>query len=178
MKNFGCSIRLFGILILVVNYTLKSQVVYEHHPWWINVGAGPALIGNNFAMTAGLVYSYQFERSLISARIIGMTNKNPTVQRINSTNVNYKMTDYGILYGPIWQSGRSYVSLGAGIGLIRAAYETTERITTNTSISLPLEVQWFWRPFYFAGIGLYISTALNFEEQLTAVMICAQLGVW
>jgi hypothetical protein len=152
--------------------------VHQNHPWWVNLGAGPALIGTHFAMNAGMVYCYQFEKSIISARIVGITNKNPTIQKMDRTITNYKMADYGILYGPIWYSGSSYVSAGAGIGLVRITCETSTNITTNTSISMPVEVQWFWRPTYFAGIGIYTYTSLNFEKQLAGVMICVQLVVW
>jgi hypothetical protein len=178
MRNFRYNVLLFLILLFAFNATLMSQAVRQHNPWWVNIGAGPALIGTDFAMNAGIIYCYQFKQSLISARIIGVTNKNPTVQRMDKTTTNYKMTDYGILYGPIWQLEKSYVSLGAGIGLVRAAYETSTSIETNTSIGLPMEVQWFWRPTYFAGIGLYFSTTLNFEKQLTTAMLCVQLGMW
>jgi hypothetical protein len=177
MRKLRPYVWLFVILLFAFN-SLMAQAVHRHNPWWINIGAGPALIGTDLAMNAGIVYCYQFEKSLISARIIGMTNKNPTVQRMDRTTVNYKMTDYGILYGPIWQLEKSYVSLGAGVGLVRATYETSANSETNTSIGLPVEAQWFWRATNFAGIGIYISTTLNFERQLTSVMICVQLGVW
>ncbi len=178
MKNASFCIRILIILFAAKYTDLRSQTENSHHPWWVNVGAGPALISTNFAMSAGLVYCYQFDKSIISARIIGSTNKNPTIQRIDITKINYSTTDYGILYGPMWQSGSIYVSMGAGVGLIRLSYDKTDHSTSKTSISLPLEVQWFWRPTYFAGIGLYFGTALNSEEQLSNIMICVQLGVW
>jgi hypothetical protein len=157
---------------------LKSQYLNKNNPWWVNLGAGPALVGNTFAMNAGMVYCYQFDRSIISARILGVTNNNPTVQRIDQSNTIYKMADYGILYGPIWQMKNCYISVGAGIGLVRAAYETTSDSTTNTSLSVPVEAQWFWRFTSYAGIGLYTYVTLNFEKPFYGVMICAQLGAW
>jgi hypothetical protein len=158
--------------------TLKSQTVQERHPWWVNLGAGPALIGTNFAMDAGMVYCYQFENSLLSARILGITNYNPTVQRIDHSSTIYKMTDYGVLYGPIWRFGKSYVSIAAGIGLVRAAKETSASGSTNSSISLPLETQWFWRPTDFVGVGIYFYTSVNFEKSFIGALFCAQLGMW
>jgi hypothetical protein len=186
IMNKKSRLQNFCLLFFLCCSFLMSQEVERHHPWWVNVGAGPSLIGSDFAMNAGIIYCYQFESSLISARIIGMTNKNPTIQRIDETGAYYKMTDYGILYGPLWQEGDVYISLGAGIGLVRVAYENNENYRTykdippetNTSISLPLEAQWFWRPTYFAGIGVYFSTTMNFEKQLTSALICVQLGVW
>jgi hypothetical protein len=125
-----------------------------------------------------MVYCYQFESSLISARMIGVTNKNPTIQEIDPTSVNYKFTDYGILLGHLWQSEQAYVAISAGIGLVRAASETPTLLSTNTSVSLPLEIQCFWRPTRFAGIGLYTYASLNFEKHLLGVFMCVQLGMW
>jgi hypothetical protein len=157
---------------------LGSQTAYPHHPWWVNLGAGPALVGNSFAMNAGMVYCYQFDRSIISARILGITNNNPTVQKIDPSSTIYKMAEYGILYGPIWQTDCSFVSAGAGIGLVRAAYENPINIATNTSISVPIEVQWFWRFTAYAGLGIYTYASLNFEKRFYGVMVCAHLGAW
>ena len=171
-----------GLLLFIPMVLLGSQITNHKslgfHPWWVDIGAGPSLIGSAFAMNAGMIYCYQFERSIISARILGITNKNPTVQRIDHSSITYKMTDYGILYGPIWQSECGYISVGAGIGLVRATYESPINITSNTSISLPLEIQWFWRPTRFVGVGVYTFTSLNFEKPLYGVMLCAQLGMW
>ena len=178
MKVFVLSRWLALLLLFVPISILKPQTAHQNHPWWVNLGAGPSLVGSDFSMNGGMVYCYQFENSIISGRIIGLTNINPTVQKIDPTSIKYKMSDYGILYGPIWQSEYSYISIGVGIGLVRAAYIKPEYTETNTSISLPLEVQWFWRPVDFAGVGIYAYTSLNFEKMLYGVMFCAQLGVW
>ena len=144
----------------------------------MNLGAGPAFVGRSFAMTAGMEYCYQFDRSIISARMLGVTNKNPTVQQIDRSSTIYKMADYGVLYGPIWQTAYGYASLGAGIGLVRAAYETPIDSSTHTSISVPIEAQWFWRITPYAGLGVYAYATLNFEKPLYGMMVCAQLGAW
>jgi hypothetical protein len=176
LMNQRLSIGLLcGMFFVASNVHSQSS---NSHPWWVNLGAGPSLVGITFSLNAGMVYCYQFENSIISARIIGVTNKNPTVQKIDPTTVNYKFSDFSILYGPLWQSEQAYVSIGAGIGLVRAAYETPAAISTNTSVSLPLEAQWFWRPTSFAGIGLYIYANMNFEKHLFGTLLCAQLGMW
>ena len=164
--------------ILIFQCSLYSQSADQKHPWWVNLGVGPSLIGSDFSMNGGMVYCYQWEKSIISARMLGLTNKNPTIQQMHPTALEYKFADYGILYGPIWQEEQWYVSVGAGIGLVRAAYETPLEITTNTSISIPLETQCFWRPTHFFGVGLYMYSTFNFEKMLTGLMISAQLGVW
>jgi hypothetical protein len=187
----------YGILLLVPVGQVRSQIVpakyaesvqssdepnvqnaQHDHSWWVNLGAGPALIGNTFAMNGGMVYCYQFKTSMISARLLGVTNNNPTVQSVDHSTVTYKMADYGILYGPMWKTSYGYVSVGAGIGLVRAGYETSIDISTNTSISLPIDAQWFWRFTSYAGIGLETYATLNFEKPFYGVLVCAQLGAW
>jgi hypothetical protein len=158
--------------------SMDNHDLSEHHPWWVNLGAGPALIGTNVSMNAGMVYSYQFDQSIISARILGSTNDNPTVQEIDRSRTLYKMADYGILYGPLWRTPYGYLSVGAGVGLVRAAYETPAGISSSSSISLPMEAQWFWRFTSHLGICVYTYATLNSEKPLYGILIGAQLGVW
>ena len=179
--NGGQIVRLLVfVFVLVTNgYAAdETQRAQNHHPWWITVGGGPSMIGGVFSMSAGMVYTYQFENSIISGRILGITNINPTVQKISPEQTNYKMADYGVLYGPIWHYGRSYVSCGAGLGLVRASAQNGISSARNTSISLPVEVQWFWQPTHFAGFGMYAYASANFERPLCGLLLCAQLGVW
>lgn len=165
-----------SIVCILAPRTLSQSA--KEHPWWVNLGAGPSSIGNAFSMSGGIQYCYQFEKSIICARVIGLTNNNPTIQKISASPVDYKFTDYGILYGPLWQSGNVYLSIEAGIGLVRAAYDTPPNSSTSTSVSLPLEVQMFWRPTHYAGFGLCVYTSLHDEKNLIGGFVCVQLGVW
>ena len=88
------------------------------------------------------------------------------------------MADYGILYGPLWRTDYGYLSVGAGIGLVRAAYETPTDMSSRTSISLPVEAQWFWRLTSNIGVCLYMYATWNNEKPLYGMLIGAQLGVW
>ncbi|HVN49029.1 MAG TPA: hypothetical protein VMU30_09455 [Bacteroidota bacterium] len=176
--------KLFFLVLFVMMYvcTLHAQIVQpassDRHPWWVNLGGGGAFLGNDVTMTAGAIYSYQFESTIISARIMGLTNENPTVQEIHATTVNYKFADYGILYGPIWHFGNGYVATTGGIGLVRAAYERPAGTSTATSFSVPLEVQLGYRITSTVGIGLYPYASINTEKSFWGMMACVQLGIW
>jgi hypothetical protein len=187
MKKSITDGRLLGFLVSLLAFFLSVQTgraadepqgVQNHHPWWVTVGCGPSLIGGTFSLSAGMVYSYQLENSVISGRILGLTNINPTVQRIETSEAKCKMAEYGILYGRIWHYGRSYVSFGTGLGLVRASRHNGAEASMNTSISLPVEAQWFWQPTGFAGFGLYAYVSANFEKSLYGLLLCAQLGSW
>jgi hypothetical protein len=150
------------------------------HPWWVNMGGGPGLVGSAGAMTAGFEYSEQFGSMILSGRLLGSTNKNPTILEYSPSNVVYKMAEYAVLYGPAYQYGNYLVSAGAGIGLVRAIYENDSEATTgkNSSISLPLEAQWCWRPAHFVGCGFYAYASLNFEKTFSGLWFFAQIGLW
>jgi len=166
------------LLIGISVADLFSQDNTDAHPWWVDIGAGPAIINSDLSMNAGMIYCYQLERTVISARIIGITNKNPTIQKYDPSRISYKTTDYGILYGPLWNSGDLFFSIGAGFGLIRTTYEASSEIYMYSGISVPVELQLFWRPFQFCGIGLYVYTSFNNREQISGSIVCAQLGIW
>jgi hypothetical protein len=148
------------------------------HPWWVNLGGGGAMIGGDLTMTAGVNYSHQFESTILSARILGLTNENPTVQEWHKTSTSYKFADYGILYGPIWHFGNGFAAVTGGIGLVRAAYERPSGISTVTSFSVPLEAQLGYRISSTIGVGLYPYASINTEQSFWGILACAQLGVW
>jgi hypothetical protein len=170
------------LLVAMCACTLQAQLVHPssdyRHPWWVNLGGGGAMIGSDFTMTAGAIYSYQFESTILSARILGLTNENPTIQEIHSATTNYKFADYGILYGPIWHFGDWYVVVTGGIGLVRAAYDRPSGISTVTSFSVPLEAQLGYRISSTIGVGLYPYANINTEQSFWGILACAQLGVW
>jgi hypothetical protein len=150
------------------------------HPWWVNMGGGPGFVGSAGTMTAGFEYSEQLDGMILSGRLLGSTNKNPTILEYSPSGVVYKMAEYAVLYGPSYRYGSYLISGGAGIGLVRAIYENDNAVTTgkNSSISLPLEAQWCWRPTHFVGCGLYAYTSLNFEKTFSGLWFFAQLGLW
>jgi hypothetical protein len=170
------------LLVVICVCTLHSQIIHPtsgyHHPWWVNLGGGGAMIGSDLMMTAGVNYSYEFESTILSARIIGLTNENPTIQQIHSTVTNYKFADYGILYGPVWHFGNGYFAVTGGIGLVRAAYERPSGISTVTNFSVPLEVQLGYRISSTVGVGFYPYASINTEQSFWGVLACAQLGIW
>ena len=174
--------RLWFLQAILVSVFLPSwlgaQIAEHTHPWWVDLGAGPSFVQSSLSYSAGMVYCYQLEQSIISARIIGQTNNNPTIQRWDRSSTIYKMSDYGVLYSACGAIGVMNYSAGAGIGLVRAVYVVNSATTTKTSASVPLEAQWFWRPTRFVGIGVYVYGSLNFERTLSGLLLCAQLGAW
>ena len=147
-------------------------------PWWISFGGGPAVADGVLDMAAGVVYGSRFESSVLSARIIGATNDNPTVRRWSPTPWTYKLTDYGILYGPVWDIPGGIVSAGAGIGLVRTAVSNGSLVEKKSSMSLPLEAQVLWRISDFFGAGLYGYASINGARTFPGMFLTVQLGAF
>jgi hypothetical protein len=150
----------------------------DAHPWWITLGGGAATVTDGSAtMALGAVYGQLRESSLISARILGATNDNPTVRRLDPRQTTYRLTDYGILYGPAWSGDAGYVSVGAGIGMVRATTENGTSSLLKSTISLPLEAQAFWQIYGSFGLGVYAFSSINNARTFSGVIVAVQLGV-
>ncbi len=174
-NDIHCRLTALLGLLLLVSVAAFGQNESEH-PWWISMGAGPADHGKVLGMSAGIDYCYQFERSIISARVIGATNMNPTVRRISPSLTTYKLADYGLMYGPLWIDGGWRLSVGAGVGILRSTTDQGGPEETRSGISLPLEAQAFYRFTSFAGAGVYAYGSVNGIHPIGGMLVVIQLG--
>jgi hypothetical protein len=170
------STRLF-ILSAILSMGLSAQGAGTR-PWWITFGGGTATSDGLLQMSAGVVYGTKFESSVLSARILGATNQNPTVRKWEPTPTTYKLTDYGILYGPVWEFGDGMISAGAGVGLVRTTMIKGGAPDSRSSASIPLEVQALWRISNFFGAGVYGYTNFNGAHDFSGLLLTVQLGVF
>ncbi len=166
--------RLTFLMLLVSSAVACGQ--QADHPWWVSMGAGPAVHGGVLGMSAGMDYCYQLEHSIISGRIIGATNENPTIRRVSPSQTTYKLADYGILYGPLWTPGNWRLAVSTGLGVIRSTTDQGGPEETRSGISLPLEAQAFYRFTSFAGAGAYAYASMNGVHPLGGFLLVVQLG--
>ena len=172
-------IRVRWILVLVaMTWTAASAQSIGADSWWITMGGGAATPGDALTMTAGAVYGKVLESGMVSFRIIGATNDNPTVRRWSPTPKTYRLTDYGILYGPVWPHEHGYLSAGAGVGLVRTAIEVGNTSAVRSAASLPVEAQAFWQFSDFFGAGLYAFASINGAKSFSGFFLAVQLGVF
>jgi hypothetical protein len=156
----------------------NAQTTTGGRPWWITFSGGLATPGESLTMVAGAVYGKQFESSIVSARILGATNDNPTVRQLDPSAVTYRLTDYGILYGPAYVHAHGYVSAGVGLGLARTSREQGLTADGRSSISIPVEVQAFWQLSDFFGVGAYAFGSVNGARSFSGILLGIQLGVF
>ena len=169
---------LTGILCCALLPLRAAAQTADARSWWISFGGGAATTNAALQMSAGAVYGTRFASSVLSVRIIGATNENPTVVRWSPSAATYKLTDYGILYGPAWEALGATLSVGAGLGLVRATVLDGSSVDTKSSVSLPVEAQALWRLTNFCGAGVYGYTSANGARRFSGLLLTVQLGVF
>jgi hypothetical protein len=172
MKNL-MKFFVFAIALLInlsqISYAQPGKNPANEKYFWVNFGLGKGSVGTHaFALEANS--SYQFGKSLITLRSAG------TAELFGKS-----IGDYGLLYGIILKQQPTFVSFGVGLAFVggsisQGLFSTKEPEKIGPTIGLPLEVQLFFRPARFLGIGLYGFANLNPEESFVGATISLQLG--
>lgn len=172
MKNLIPILCLAGMFLfssLEASYAQDDSITINKKYYWLNLGIGAGTVGEEGgAMAAN--FSYHFDKNLLSLRAVG-----------NGELFGKTMSDYGFLYGRSLQQNSLFVSVGAGLALVEGSisqglFSTKKPEKIGPTIGLPLEVQLFFRPTRFLGIGLYGFANLNSEETFVGATISLQFG--
>lgn len=159
----------FMIFLFDVNYAQSNNSSVQKKYYWVNLGAGSGSISKNaFALSANA--TYQFGNNLLTLRAAG------TGELFGKS-----IGDYGLLYGLPLKQEQVFISIGVGLAFVEGSIShglfsliPPEKI--GPTIGIPLEVQLFWRPTRFLGMGLYGFANLNPEEPYVGVTLSFQLG--
>ena len=136
--------------------------------FWVGAGAG---VGSSSAgELAGTINgSYRSGGHLLSAR--GAT----TGELFGDD-----LWDLGLLYGRAMGGRPAFASVAVGVaamgGTRRSGLFDVNPVEISTRVSVPLEVQLFWRPLRFLGVGVYGFANVNDEESFTGATLGVQLG--
>ena len=172
MKNLIKIFVFVSTLLIILNQISYAQPGINRANekyFWFNFGMGKGSVGTHaFALEANA--SYQFGKNLITLRSAG------TAELFGKS-----IGDYGLLYGIILKQQPTFVSFGVGLAFVggsisQGLFSTKEPEKIGPTIGLPLEVQLFFRPARFLGIGLYGFANLNPEESFVGATISLQLG--
>lgn len=140
------------------------------------------MIPHPFSATWGVVVSGQRESNVISARFM---------RGIESSRSEWSLWEVGALYGKGVKSQRGFASIAAGVGVMGGDEPRTLMVSISangggtitpagprpsTSIGIPMEVQLFWTPTSFLGLGLYGFGNLNTEKSFAGALLAVQLG--
>ena len=159
----------FMIFLFDLSYAQLDNSSVKKKYYWVNFGAGSGTISEDaFALSANA--TYQFGKNLLTLRAAG------TGELFGKS-----IGDNGLLYGLALEQKRVFISVGAGIAFVEGSishglFSTREPEKIGPTIGIPLEIQLFWRPARFLGIGLYGFANLNPEESFAGVSLSLQLG--
>ena len=151
---------------LTVAASANAQDLVGRDRFWF--GAGFGLGSEEFGVQ--LNGSYQFGGNLISVRTA-----------VAAELFDDGFNDYALLYGRslVPRYKRYHISAGTGIALVEGC--TGDGFLggcdrAKTVIGLPLELQAFWRPGRWLGLGLYGFANLNQTRSFAGATLGFQLG--
>jgi hypothetical protein len=167
-------ICLIALTVFSVNsYSQDTSGSVEESHYWLNMGFGISTVD----MSGGAGFSCQTGKRLISIRY----THNEDFAFLEP--VKESVWDVGVLYGIIRKSNYGLISASAGISIV-GGYDRGERIDFTDSyekknfltFGVPLEVQLFFTPFDYVGVGINGFANLNPKKTFTGVLLCLQIG--
>ena len=158
---------LTAVFILIIIHSF-SDLIYAQESSeqprsgfvWINGGLG----GSTNGVAGGLNLSIQPSQSgylLFSLRGI-----------LNTEILGDDIGDVAVLvgYSSKRPQSRSYFSIAAGISYVSGT-------SIDATFGIPVEVQFFYTPLSFAGIGIQGFADFNKEETFYGALLCLQFGI-
>jgi hypothetical protein len=198
VKNKWVSAAIFGTL-LITSFAYGSA-----SPWWFNFGLGAGFFGfhdkpadadlHDLGPAAEMSFNYIMrERQLLTIRgsgVIGLGSgeaaaiacafMSPLTTTCNSSAAS--VSDAGVLYGYIYKRLHGYFSFSAGLSVVRAnpPFIAVSGETLNDSprytVGVPFELQAFWTPTRYFGLGLIGFANANFNYPSVGGLIALQAG--
>jgi hypothetical protein len=168
MKDLKLTYFCFALTLFFMKanalYAQSQECVSETHSYWINLGIG----GGTFEGVISANVSYQFKRNILSIRGV----------ETGEWYGNNGMWDIGILYGLATNPSHTQAAVGIGVALVGGKSE--ESLLPDNAIKkrigLPIELQLFFRPIRFVGMGLYGFANINSEKSFVGVSLSLQFG--
>lgn len=200
MKKIG-----FLFISLIATFITQAAVADDSR-WWLNAGvgvgsfvfhnkdyyknmheSGPAaefsfnyMVKNNQLFTVrgtGVVGT-----SSAFGTALGCAFMSPLTSTCDSAGAT--VADVGFLYGYIYKRPRGYLSASAGLALVAAipptitvvgVGENTDR-STRYRVGLPVDIQAFWTPSRYFGLGLIGFADVNARYSNVGALVAIQLG--
>lgn len=163
----GMAILVVLLLALSAHESGRAQTAPPSTSWWGTAGLG---LGGDDASVGFLGASYQDRNVMLSARVT--LNRGP----LGGDDIN----DFGLVYCvPI---GTERLNLSAGIGVggiwgsrgLGSSGPFGEKLPFT--VGLPFELQAFWRPARFFGIGGYGFANVNSLKTILGAGLGVQCG--
>jgi hypothetical protein len=166
------------------NNRLKNEgIAYDIHDltYWINGGIG----GSSSGLSGGLSISARAGKSLFSLRYINSSKYGESwLGGYTTPEIVWEISP---LYGLIAKGKWVCASISGGLGLVAGTkhgkflgissgwINTYEKVPVAT-VGIPLEIQLFFTPTSFFGIGVNGFANLNAAKPYSGILICIQFG--
>ncbi len=136
-----------------VEHVTDDEPPREVQAFWINVGPAIGGAGGGFHVSA----SMQINDHLWTGRFV-------STEAILGGDT---LGDLGVLYGRSTAGRFGLASGAAGLGIVQGE---------TTTIGLPVEIQAYFRPLPFAGLGVTLFGNVNPAQPFAGVAVALQLG--
>ncbi len=174
--------------------------------WWLNAGIGVAGGHNNDVPLPSNIPQYLYSTEQSQAQDIGgaagevslnfaTTSNQLLTIRYFASNDEYRsfpfgtdvgdgrLQEGGVLYGLMSKGQYGYISGSTGLAVVNTGYAggtdgwgVTFNRVSQTTVGLPLEVQAFFTPFKYLGIGLVGLADINSHAPVAAGLVELQVG--
>lgn len=193
-------LSLFFFAVLFTSLSFADYTFPYNDEWWINAGLGASIGHNNDvslpANIPGYLYSYEKSQAddvsgpsaEISLNFVTTPNQLLTFRYFGSSNLfadpgNGYLNEGAVLYGLMAKAQYGYISGSAGLSVVNTGYYsgtdsfgvTFNHFSQNT-VGLPLEVQAFFTPFKYVGIGVVGVGDINSRAPIAAGLLELQIG--
>lgn len=177
---------LFVLLIILPFSNLYSQdSIPEVKKYWIDSGIGiTSKIDDQSYIAMSLSLNYLQNKSLYKLRLLGITEFNIFGQSEGAVTI-------GVLLGKHYSSKFVQISFLGGLGIAFNQELTTNVIgrtgsgwfssslyetKKSTSLSIPLEIEFFFKPIKFYGIGISLFADINSRKPSFGILLKSGLG--
>ncbi len=155
------------LLVVPIGGLVRAQSSQYRASWWGIAGLG----GNNLGSVAGILgASYHDRGTMLTLRT--------TVNRGDL--LGDEINDVGLLYCFPFGTERLHLSAGIGIGGVWGSYGVgpsgSYREGLPFTVGVPVELQAFFRPLRFLGIGGYGFANINSAKSIAGAGLGVQFG--
>lgn len=183
------SIAVFALLlfrfeaIASVSHDLDST---QETSTWASLGFGGGTLSTSSGFCGRIGISHQRGNEVFTIRAFRIEESITSLVEPRSPIPEEKETEFGVLYGRRFGAGAGCNAFSIGLGLVNSLhrgallnqppYGLNHEAVKITSVGVSLDIQIFFTPFRYFGIGLSLAGNLNPTRSFGGFLICIQAG--
>lgn len=150
-----------------------------NHRLWGIVGFGTAVGSKIWGSAFGASLNYFNTQNLYSIRYTRFQNLSHAVPGNDPSQFSpiKKVAEGSVLYGKCEKKNNHLVAASVGLGFLQNNIWTFAGDKTITEVGIAFQIQAFWNPSPYWGIGFYGFGNVNREKNLYGILICLEAGI-